>query len=73
MVKWTFSKVLRNDLVCYTLSRGALLRLAFLPSIFLASCHVLSRAVAMSENPGGACSTGMGLICPPGWDRMNCS
>ena len=22
---------------------------------------------------GGACSTVVGIICPPGWDRVNCS
>ena len=33
------------------------------------------RAVARSENPkgGGAHTTGVGIICPAGWDKVNCS
>ena len=34
------------------------------------SIHI--RAVARSENLGGSCSTVVGIICPPGWDRVNC-
>ena len=37
------------------------------------SLNIHSRPVARSENPGGARSTVVGIICPPGWDRVNCS
>ena len=30
-------------------------------------------AIGRSENPGGAHSTGWGIMCPPGWDRVNWS
>ena len=32
-----------------------------------------SRAVARSENPVRALSTVVGIICPPGGNRVNCS
>ena len=39
-------------------------------TLFVMQC----RAVARSENPEGrgAHSTVVGMICPPGWDRVNC-
>ena len=32
-----------------------------------------ARRKVWKSRGGGACSTVVGIICPPGWDRANCA